>query len=147
VCDEASGARSTSSIYPCQPAGVKSTGYMIGAGARRQRRPRRWQPTRPRRGAPGGGREPATRRNPPTKATENTDEPRARGDVWSICRDHDRDAREGPSYVKYRPRRRDGDGDGDGDDPGLCAPMRAHTDIAGAETAASIVQASFWFDK
>jgi hypothetical protein len=118
---------------------VKSTGYMIGAGARRQRRPRRWQPTRPRRGAPGGGREPATRRNPPTKATENTDEPRARGDVWSI-------------YVAITTATlarapRTSSTDRDGDDPGLCAPMRAHTDIAGAETAASIVQASFWFDK
>jgi hypothetical protein len=45
------------------------------------------------------------------------------------------------------PRTSSTDRDGDGDDPGLCAPMRAHTDIAGAETAASIVQASFWFDK
>jgi hypothetical protein len=100
-------------------------------------RARRWQPTRPRRGAPGGGRdrEPATRRNRPAKATENT-EPRARGDVWTMERVAIATLARAPTRLRTY----------NTDDGGPCVHRCARTaDIAGYETAASI--ASFWFDR
>jgi hypothetical protein len=71
------GGASPAVVHPCRPAGGKSAAYMIGAGGRRQRRPRRWQPTRPRRGAPDGrdATKPARHATPKTRCGEP-----ARGD-------------------------------------------------------------------